>query len=502
MSRWTIGRRIVAGYVVLLSLLVATATVATIALLESRQNYQTALDTDEERAIGGMESLQESDAAAVTFLHILLTGEETARETMEERFTAAREAAVGLRDTSPTPTQATGWTEGVRLLDAWNTAMQETIEAKQGGRDAEARRLYSDTVIPARRDQRNLVDELVDAERDRAAQQASDASDAAVRSIWLVLASSALGLVAGILIAVWLSRAVTRHLRNAVGTLTSASGEILAATQQQATGASEQEAAIHQTTATTDEVRQTVGLTTEKAQLVAQDWQETADISRDGRAAVDESIRSAQEARARMEALAERILVLSEQGQAIGEIVATVNALAERLNLLAVNAGIEAAKAGEAGKGFGVVAGEVKSLAEQSKQATAEIRTILGEIQSATQAAVMAAEQGVKASETGEAVTSEAGDAIRVLGERLTHAAQAAQQIVVSAKEQMTGIDQVAYAMRSIQEASTQNMASTRQVEQAARELNELSSQLEDLVTGASNGRNGGAPSPAVHAQA
>lgn len=502
MTRWTIGRRIVAGYVVLLLLLLVTVTVATIALLEVRDDYQGALDTLDDRAMRGLDSLQGSDAAAVTFLHIMLTGDETALVTREERFTAARDAAVELRDSSPTAAQATGWTEAVRLLDGWNAVSLEALEARQDGREAEAERIYTESVIPARRDQRNLVVELVDAERGRAALQASDASDEALWSIWLVLGISAVQLVGGILLAIWLSRAVTRHLRDAVGTLASASSEILAATQQQASGAAEQESAVHQTTATTDEVRQTVGLTTEKAQMVARDWQETADISRDGRAAVEQSIRGAQEARERMQAVAERILVLSERGQAIAEIVATVNALAERSNLLAVNAGIEAAKAGEAGKGFGVVAGEVKSLAEQSKQATAEIRAILGEIQSATQAAVLAAEQGVKASEAGEAVTSGAGDAIRVLGERLNHAAQAAQQIVVSAKEQMTGIDQVAYAMRSIQEASAQNMASTRQVEQAARELNELSSRLEELVAGESNGRNGKAPSPAAHAQA
>ena len=128
-------------------------------------------------------------------------------------------------------------------------------------------------------------------------------------------------------------------------------------------------------------MRQTVALTTEKARLVAEDVHKTAEISRDGRRAVDESVRGTQEARARMEALAERILALSDQAQAIGEIVRTVNGLAEQSNLLSVNAGIEAAKAGEAGRGFAVVAGEVKSLAEQSRQATAQIRDILSEIQ-------------------------------------------------------------------------------------------------------------------------
>jgi methyl-accepting chemotaxis protein len=102
-----------------------------------------------------------------------------------------------------------------------------------------------------------------------------------------------------------------------------------------------------------------------------------------------------------MESVAASILHLSEQSQAIGEIIATVTDLAERSNLLAVNAAIEAAKADEQGKGFAVVAQEVKSLAEQSKQATAQVRTILNDIQTAMSAAVMATEQGSKAVDAG-----------------------------------------------------------------------------------------------------
>ncbi len=148
--------------------------------------------------------------------------------------------------------------------------------------------------------------------------------------------------------------------------------------------------------------------------------------------------------------------------------------LAEQSNLLAVNAAIEAAKAGEAGTGFAVVAAEVKALAGQSKQATAQVRGILQEIQRATQAEVIAAEQGVKWSEAGVGVASKAGEAIRLLAGSLTETAHTAQQILVSAQQQAVGTDQVALAMRNIRQISTQNRASTRQVERAAQDLNEL----------------------------
>ncbi|HZY30548.1 MAG TPA: globin-coupled sensor protein, partial [Candidatus Methylomirabilis sp.] len=213
-------------------------------------------------------------------------------------------------------------------------------------------------------------------------------------------------------------------IRETAESLASASSEILAATTQQASGTAEEATVVQETSTTVDEVKQTAQVSAQKARAVAEAAQKSAQVSQDGRRAVEESIKRTQEAKGRMETIAERILALSEQGQAIGEIVATVNDLAEQSNLLAVNAAIEAAKAGEAGKGFAVIAAEVKALAEQSKQATAQVRGILNEIQRATQAAVMAAEQGVNASEAGVGVAGRAGEAIRLLTESLTESAQ------------------------------------------------------------------------------
>ncbi len=286
------------------------------------------------------------------------------------------------------------------------------------------------------------------------------------------------------LIAWGLTRSVTKSLRDTIFTLASSSSQIQAATAQQAAGVLEEATAVQETTTTVEEVKQTAQLAAQKVRDVAEAAKKTAEISLDGRRAVEESIKGTQEARTRMEALAGRIVALSEQGQAIGEIIATVNDLAEQSNLLAVNAAIEAAKAGEVGKGFAVVAAEVKSLAERSKQATGQVRSILNEVQRATQAAVMAADQGVKAWETGESVARRAGEAIRVLADAQIESAQAAQQTQVVAHQQAVGMDQIAAAMANIQQASSQNMASTRQVDDAARDLNELAGRLSVLVGG------------------
>jgi methyl-accepting chemotaxis protein len=188
--------------------------------------------------------------------------------------------------------------------------------------------------------------------------------------------------------------------------------------------------------------------------------------------------------RQQMDAIAASMVKLSEQSQAIGQIMASVEDLAAQSNLLAVNASIEAAKAGEHGKGFSVVAQEVKSLAEQSRQATNQVRTILGDIQKATTTAVMATEQGTKAVEAGARQTEVAGEAIQALVGSVTESAQAATQIAASSQQQLVGVDQVAGAMESIKQASTQNVASAQQLETAARNLNELGQRIKHMVEG------------------
>ncbi len=183
-----------------------------------------------------------------------------------------------------------------------------------------------------------------------------------------------------------------------------------------------------------------------------------------------------------MESVANTIVRLSEQSQQIGGIIASVTDVADQSNLLAVNAAIEAAKAGEQGKGFAVVAQEIKNLAQQSKQATIQVRNILTDIQKATSSAVMATEQTSKAVENGVKQSAQAGDAIKKLAESSTKAVEAATQIVASSQQQTVGMDQIGLAMQNINQAGAENAASMVQAEKAAKGLNELGQKLKLLV--------------------
>ncbi|MGZ4953633.1 MAG: methyl-accepting chemotaxis protein [Methylobacter sp.] len=277
-------------------------------------------------------------------------------------------------------------------------------------------------------------------------------------------------------------RKLTLEIRDGMNVLASSSSEILATTTQVASSAAETATAVSETTATVEEVKQTVQQASRKAKLVSDSAQQVAKVSQTGRQAVEELIAGMDRIREQTATAAESIVRLSEQSQVIGEIILTVNDLAQQSNLLAVNAAIEAAKAGDQGKGFAVVAQEIKSLAEQSKQATAQVRTILGNIQKATVAAVMANNLSGKAVEEGMQQSDAAGESIRMLEESIGEAAQAALQIAASSQQQLVGMDQVALAMENIKQASVQNMAGTGQAEAAAQNLHELGGKLKQLV--------------------
>jgi methyl-accepting chemotaxis protein len=275
---------------------------------------------------------------------------------------------------------------------------------------------------------------------------------------------------------------LTIQTKESATILGTAAAQIQSVTAQVTSSAQEAATAVSETTTTVEEVKQTAQMASQKAKHVSETAQKASQTSQIGRKSVEGTIDGMNRIRDQMEAIAESIVRLSEQSQAIGEIIATINDLTEQSNLLAVNASIEAAKAGEQGKGFGVVAQEVKSLAEQSKKATAQVRTILMDIQKATGGAVMATEQGSKAVEAGVKQAQETGEAIRMLVDSITEASQAATQIAASAQQQLVGMDQVAVAMESIKLASTQNVAGTKQAESAAQNLHELGQKLKQLV--------------------
>jgi methyl-accepting chemotaxis protein len=274
----------------------------------------------------------------------------------------------------------------------------------------------------------------------------------------------------------------TVDLSEVISVLASSSNEIAATTSELASGTEQTAVAVSETTTTVEEVKQTANVSSQKAKHVSEIALGASQVSQNGTRLVKETLEGIGNIREQVEYIAETIIKLAEHNQAIGEIIAAVDDIAEQANLLAVNASIEASKAGEHGKGFMIVAQEIKSMSELSKQATKQVRSILNDIQKSSSAAVMATERGSKAVEATVRQSSGTGETIQALSSSISEASQAVIQIAASSQQQLIGMDQVAVAMNNIKQATTQNAASTKQVEITIRNLQELGGKLKEMV--------------------
>ena len=263
-----------------------------------------------------------------------------------------------------------------------------------------------------------------------------------------------------------------RKIVEQVEVLASSTAEIAASITEASSGTSETATAVTETTTTMEELKQTGQVASDKANDVQISAEDALKILKSSEKSLDTTIDDMHQIQDKMTTISESIVKLSEHSQVIGKIIDSVNDLAEQSNLLAVNAAIEAAKAGDQGKGFGVVAQEVKSLADQSKQAVVQVHTILHDIQNSTGSAVMATEQGAKAVNKGVEQSSKTNDSIRELSVGISKVNQSASQIAISSQQQLIGVGQVAVAMTNIREASNQHVGQIKQIEQALKDLN------------------------------
>ena len=266
------------------------------------------------------------------------------------------------------------------------------------------------------------------------------------------------------------------------GQLALSSQSLVTATTQQATSVNQQSAAIAETTAAVEEVRTSSRHAVEVAGDVTRQAEEARAVAAQGVQAARDAEQGMLALQGRVDDIAQNMLNLSRHSRQISEIIETVADIADQSNLLALNAAIVANRAGEQGRGFAVVAQEIRTLAEQSKGATQQIRRMLEDVQQATNAAVLATEEGSKQAQVGTALIGRAGQTIQALGGVTDGAARMAGQISESVQQHALSMEQIAIAMNDINEATLQHLNVTQDNQQVARHLQELVEQLNALT--------------------
>jgi methyl-accepting chemotaxis protein len=205
-------------------------------------------------------------------------------------------------------------------------------------------------------------------------------------------------------------------------------------------------------------------------------------VSTSGEEAIERSLGGLTDIRAQVEDISQRIAQLSERTQQIGSITATVKDLADQSNMLALNAAIEAVRSGEHGKGFAVVAREIRSLADQSIQATNRVREILEDIGGAIRGAVAITERGAQKIEGGLLQVKASGDNLRELSNIVKDNSSAVRQIAAAVSQQNAGITQIFSAVTDQTKMMDETMRRLETTTQAAAVLKELSVRVSDVV--------------------
>jgi|GEM_PF-4157265 len=246
--------------------------------------------------------------------------------------------------------------------------------------------------------------------------------------------------------------------------------------------ASEQAAAVAETAATVEEMEKTGKSVSLAAGRIVEAAEKSSEGSARGRSAVD----TASEIMVRIKADSQNIFQKSKgllsSVEEIGNIINSVNAIAEQSKILAVNASIEAAKAGEYGVGFAVVAQEVKELAGQSKEATEQITHTLTTIRQAIEGMVETAENGEARTLEGVTAVSNAGAIVNDLSEAIMEASAVANEINSSVNQQSLGLSQIASAVEQINISAMENQSISQRIEDSTRQMANAISELQMLV--------------------
>lgn len=271
--------------------------------------------------------------------------------------------------------------------------------------------------------------------------------------------------------------ALLTHLGGAARDLTSTTGQLDGV--KQGSGAGDLGAA----TGTTVELARSAREVADNAHRVSELARQTLSAARAGRDGADGFMAAMVQVREGNQAIADSVVRLNKRVQQVGRIIEFINGIADKSDLLALNAELEGNKAGEVGRGFSLVAAEMRRLAESVMQSTREIAGLIDEIRDATNAAVMATEAGVKATDAGAALALKVGEGLSRIVDYANQSADAMQSISLATAQQQAGTDQLVGAMKEIVESKRESEEAAEQTLIARTQLLALSKDLEETAS-------------------
>ena len=466
MKKTTLGKRISAGFAILL-VLVAALTVTSYTLLQQARNAAHFMTVD---ALPGMDAASQikgmvSDSQNYVLSDLLAKTPEE-RKQIHDKVMAQHDRIMKLLDDyekSITTGEDRGQFAKLRQIrEQYIVSRNQLLDLLDAGKTEEALQLEASGVGPAFDKYNQLVDQELAFDIKNGHQETEQTVSATNRAAASILVISLIVLVLGIVIAAVITSGLNKVLRRLVFSLndgsvqvSDAAGHVSSASQSLAEGAGEQAASLEETSSSLEEMSSMTKRNAENAQ-------KANDLAKQARVAADKGVGDMQAMSAAMEALK----VSSDD---IAKIIKTIDEIAFQTNILALNAAVEAARAGEAGMGFAVVADEVRNLAQRSAQAAKETAAKI-------EGAIAKTAQGVE-------INNKVAETLNEIVTKARQVDELAAEVAGASHEQTQGIVQINTAVGQMDKVTQSNAASAEESAAAAEELNAQAAAMKKSVT-------------------
>jgi methyl-accepting chemotaxis protein len=412
-------------------------------------------------------------------------GFETGRESYSRLMNSLESKIAQLED----PLQRQRFEEYTQLGNQLQQADLQMLQLAQTGQMEAAVELFStDESSNIVREMESLYNAFVQQERETLTVRKVQAKAALNLSLAIAGWGSALVGLMTIAIGAKLASSIRDRIERAIHEVATSSTEFAATFAHQETSTNAQATSVNQTTASMEELNASSIATAEQAESAAANALlvlNLVDSSNHhqlpvhpsyGLGSNNSNIRSRDRhighqntsLKETVNQIAQRIEQLTQQLSQIDEIASNVSNIANQTNMLALNASVEAVRAGEAGKGFGVVASEIRKLADHSGRCADRINSLVKEIQSSTSMTVQVTEEGTKT--------------VEVVVDAIDEIVNNTQQISLTAQQQAIAIQQVFEAMNALNRIASETVNSISQAKVGTEKLNQAALDLKEMV--------------------